>query len=125
GPTGARSASGGPDRLLRLFGGHAARVFPDRPNLDGAPLGAWATSAPLNRLVEVCRLDDVVAAEFFLGLSEGTVGHDSLAVADAHGGGCLAILQRLAAAHGAAFDEGFRVGVVGLHDLFELLRRRL
>src|SRR5271155_4782211 len=60
---------------------------PDRPHLDGAIARSGAARRPGQRGVEVGYVDQVVAAELFLGLGGRPVEHLGPAVGDPHSGG--------------------------------------
>ena len=57
-------------------------------SIDAVP-GAGDLRRDLDRLVEVLAVDEVEAAHLLLGLGEGAVGRQDLAVAHAHGGGVV------------------------------------
>src|SRR5215204_1512682 len=57
-----------------------------RPNLDRAPAHPRDASGDLDRLVEICGVDQVVTSELFARLGKRTVGYQPLAVAYADAG---------------------------------------
>ncbi|MFN8540918.1 MAG: hypothetical protein U0232_25995 [Thermomicrobiales bacterium] len=62
----------------------------DGADFDGAPFCAGDLAGDGERFVEVVDIDDVVAAELFVGFGEGAVGDEALAAAHAdasRGGG--------------------------------------
>src|SRR5882672_9732460 len=63
-----------------------ARHRPDGPDLDGAVTRVRDARGDADRFVEVLGLDEVVPAELLLGLGEGPVGRDGLAVPHANRG---------------------------------------
>src|SRR5258708_10368695 len=77
----------------------------DRPDLD-APLAALTRgrdfSRPLDRVVEIAALDDVIAGELFLRLRARTVGDDGLTASSANRRGGVGRLQRIGASQHAA-----------------------
>ena len=95
-PTGRPSVR---DRPLR-------RPLPDRPHLDReANPQQRVAGGDRDRLVEVFDLHEAVAAQLLLGLGEGAVRHDRLAVLDPHGDGDAGRVQRIAALVDAAVPE--------------------
>src|SRR5438132_904048 len=88
---------------------------------SGSSVRRGAELAELERLVEVARLDQVVASERFLGLGERPVGDD---VAADRGGG-RGRLQRVAAEDRAAGgDDLLGEAPVGLHHRLPEVGRR-
>src|SRR5712692_7312922 len=72
----------------------------ERTDLDRVPDGRGSLRRPSESSIEVLGLDDVEAAEVFLGLREGSVGGQYLAVRHADDGGGVGPVQ------GAAEDPG-------------------
>src|SRR2546427_3768133 len=66
----------------------------DRPDLDRAATGHRNPRGDGNRLVEIGRIDQEVAAQLLLGLRERTVGHHPLALAHPDGRGRRGGLER-------------------------------
>src|SRR6188472_1338115 len=60
--------------------------LPDRPYFDDAVARTGTTRGPRERRVEVGHVDEVVAAELFLGVGVRTVEHLRFAIDGAHGG---------------------------------------
>src|SRR6266545_2275810 len=92
------------------------RHFHDRADLDRARPRRGDTCRDRRRLVQVLRIDDVVAAELFAGLGEGAVGRQRLAVADADGRGGRNRLERVAGAVFPALLDAFGESPVLLVD---------
>src|SRR6188768_2178968 len=76
---GARPAASGV-AARTLFAG--VRTLAERSDLDRAACGRRAARRPFDRVVEVRRVDQVVASELLLGLGERPVGGDRPAVPD-------------------------------------------
>src|SRR5437899_1558085 len=72
-----------------------------------------AARRPLERLVEVGHLNDVIATELLLGLGVGPVLHVALAVVLPDRRGEVPRLERSAADHDPRILQGLRVGTVG------------
>src|SRR5690348_10367697 len=101
-----------PARCLPLREDH------DRPDLDAAE-PRRAQLGDVERVVQVARIDQVVAAQRLLGLDERAVGHD-VAADGGRGGGRL---EGVAADELAALlPHLLREAVVRLHDLLEHVR---
>ena len=64
--------------------GVSARVLLERPHLDRQRVAAGELAAPLERGVEIGRLDDGEAADVLLALGERAVGHEHVAVLRPH-----------------------------------------
>src|SRR3954471_21767575 len=73
----------------------------DGPDLDRSVARPRDLRSDGDGLIEVPRLDQVVPAELFLGLREGPVRGEPLAVADPDGGRGAGRLQGIAALDGA------------------------
>src|SRR5439155_23629933 len=102
--------------------GAARLVVQLRADLDRSALRARDLRGPLNRLVEILALEEVEAAELLLGLREGTVGDQALAVAHPDGRRRRRGLQA-----GAGHEDPGRLDLlselaVGLHDPRSVLR---
>src|SRR5262245_35618309 len=97
----ASTVARAPPRRSRRNRGRGSR-YPaelDRPDLDAptevlVQLGRRVLRRDLDRLVEVARLDQEVAAELLLGLGERPVGHEDLAAARAQAHGVLGGRER-------------------------------
>src|SRR5438552_3913155 len=61
--------------------GRQVRYVNDRPDLDRAATGHGNPHGDGDRLVEIARIDQEVAAQLLLGLRERTVGHYPFALA--------------------------------------------
>src|SRR5512133_338120 len=96
------------------------RELLDRPQLDGAVHRAWTTASRFYRLVEVGDIQHVVATKLLLGLREGSIRHDRLAVGSADRRSCGGWLQRVASHEPALLGEPVAVVVPWL-DLRGLL----
>src|SRR5450432_3053337 len=88
-------------------------IDPDRPDLDRARLGAGNARGHGERGIEIPGFDQVVATELLARLRERTIGRQSLAVANPHGGRGRCRLQRVAGLEIAALDDG-----LGEHTIF-------
>src|SRR5256714_4574128 len=88
----------------------------DRTHFDGAEARARDLRGDGDGLVQIGRLDQVVAAQLLLRLGEGAVGSQALAVAHAHRGGRVGRLQRVAAfdLSGELLPEGAVLGELRL-----------
>src|SRR5688572_12594704 len=75
----------------------ALAEFLNRPDLDRSDPRRGDLGRNLDGVVEVLRIDEVIAAKLLLRFGEGAVGARDLAIADPHGGGRLGRLERLAA----------------------------
>src|SRR6266480_1198491 len=69
-------------RLIR----RQVRQLDDRPDLDRATPGHGNPGGDRDRLVDVARVDQEIAAQLLLGLREGTVRHHALAPTDPDAG---------------------------------------
>src|SRR5215469_5637426 len=70
----------------------------DRADFDRSIARAGDLRGNGNRLIEVLRIDQVVAAELFLGFGKRAVGDERFAVADAHRGRSFSPLERVSSA---------------------------
>src|SRR5439155_23008872 len=78
----------------RLLVDHLLELGRDRPYLDGAVPGDRDLRGRGQGFVQVVQLEDEEAGKDLLGLGEGAVGRDRLAVAHADRRGLLGQLQR-------------------------------
>src|SRR5262249_52933814 len=62
------------------------RNFHDGTNFDSAESCDRNAFSDLDRFVEIVRIDQVIAAELFVGLCEWAIGDESFAVADPDAG---------------------------------------
>src|SRR5258708_5754140 len=62
-----------------------------------APARTWNFRGPLNGVVQVFAIQDVVSRELLFGFREGAVGRERFSVLDTDGGGGRSRLQRLGA----------------------------
>src|ERR1022692_2833125 len=99
-------------------------VHLERAHLDRAAAGFRRFRRPRQRRIQVVRLDDPESAELLLGLGEGAIGGEYLAVAHPHHGRDAGRLQA------AGEDPGPRLAERGVdrldvvvHLLHDLLRR--
>src|SRR4029079_6333893 len=76
---------------------HGLGVVDDRPHVDAAEPRRRDLRRPLDRVVQVARFDQVVAAELLLRFGERAVRGRDLPVAHADGGGGADRLQGVAA----------------------------
>src|SRR5688572_13594861 len=95
----------GRERAQRLL------VLRDRTHLDAAEARAGNSRGDLDRLIQVLRFDEVIAAELFLGFNERPVGGGNLSVADSDRRRRSGRLQPVARDVVAAFAN--RVGELG------------
>src|SRR6266702_3993593 len=86
-PTSAASSVGALSRTL------SSLEDPERTDLDRVPDGRGRLRRPGERSIEVLGLDDVEAAEVFLGLREGSVGGQHLTAGHSHDGGGVGFVQ--------------------------------
>src|SRR5271166_2850420 len=91
--------------------------LPDGPHFDRAVLRPRNPRGNRNRLVEIFRLNQVVAAELLLGFREWPVRHYRLAVAHANRGGRRGLLERIAALVLPALREVLREDHIFLEHL--------
>ena len=87
---------------------------------DGAAAGGGDAGGPLESVVEVGAIEDVVAGELLLGFGEGAVGDERFAVVDAHGGGGGGGGEGVGGAEDAAAGGVLHEGGVGGGGLLQL-----
>src|SRR6266545_1646062 len=118
-----RSTSSGDASLGSRFLDQVAGLVEDhhRADLDRPELRARDLGRPLDRLVEVFDVEDVEAAELLLALRERTVGHLTVALADADGGGGRRGVEALAGHVHALVLHLLSDGAVGLGHRLLLL----
>src|SRR5215467_214889 len=84
-----------------------------RPYLDPSARRGGALRRPLEGLVEIRHVNDVVAAHLLLHLGEGAVLYQPLAVPLPHGGGRGRRLQAGTPDHDAGIHQRLRVSAIG------------